>query len=89
MAPMEDDIEIVYSPLQQSCTKDGHTLDIQIYRGENEADWILEIVDEGGSSTVWEDRFPTDKAALDEARRAIDEEGVEVFLTATLPDNSH
>jgi hypothetical protein len=86
---MEDDIEIVYSPLQQSCMKDGHTLDIQIYRGKTEPDWILEVVDEGGSSTVWEDRFPTDKAALDEARRAIDEEGVEVFLTATLPSNSH
>lgn len=86
---MEDEIEIVYSTLQQSCTKDGHTLDIKIYRAEYEADWILEVVDEGGSSTVWDDRFPTDKAALDEARRAIDEDGVEVFLTASLPSNSH
>ena len=85
---MEDDIKIVYSPLQQSCTKDGHTLDIQIYRAENESDWILEVVDEGGSSTVWEDMFPTDKAALDEALRAIDEDGVEDFLTATLPSSS-
>jgi hypothetical protein len=86
---MEDEIEIVYSPLQQSYTKDGHTLDIKIYRAENESGWLLEVVDEGGSSTVWDDMFPTDKAALDEARRAIDEDGVEDFLTATLPSQAH
>jgi len=83
-----DEIEIVYSPLQQSYTKDDHTLDIQIYRSAHEAGWLLEVVDEGGSSNVWEDLFPTDKAALDEALRTIDEEGVDSFLTKTLPDEA-
>jgi len=80
---MKNEIEIVYSPLQQCCTKDGHTLDIRIFRAGNEADWLLEIVDVGGSSTVWDDRFATDQDALAEALQAIDDEGVASFLTET------
>ena len=29
---MTDDIELIYSPLQQTYTEDGKTVDIQIYR---------------------------------------------------------
>ncbi|NVO07260.1 MAG: hypothetical protein HXX19_15685 [Rhodoferax sp.] len=86
---MEDDIEIVYSPLQQSFIKNGHILDIQIYRDEEDADWTLEVVADGGLSTIWNDEFPTDKAALEEARWAIDAEGAEAFLSDTLPRYSH
>ena len=77
---MDDEIEIVYSPLQQTYTSGGHELKIHIYSAADEADWMLEVVDAGGSSTVWDDRFATDQEALDEALRTIAEEGVEVFL---------
>lgn len=86
---MDDEIEIVYSPLQQTYTSGGHAVEIHIYRGADETTWILEVVDAGGSSTVWDDRFATDQEALDEALRTIAEEGVEVFLTETLPGKMH
>ncbi|WP_233506011.1 hypothetical protein [Rhodoferax lacus] len=86
---MEDDIEIVYSPLQQRYTKDGHTLDIQIYKYEDDADWTLEVVADDGLSTVWNEGFPTDKAAFEQARWAIDAEGAEAFLSVTLPRYPH
>lgn len=80
---------LINSPLQQSCTKDGHTVEIHIYKFVEEAEWVLEVVDAGGTSTVWDDKFATDKAALDEALRAIEVDGIEGFLTDTLPDKLH
>jgi len=39
------------------------------------------VVDETGTSTVWDDLFPTDQAALDEALKTIREEGIGTFLS--------
>jgi uncharacterized protein len=39
----------------------------------------LEVVDHLGGSTVWDDPFPTDPAALDEAMAAIEVEGIGSF----------
>ena len=63
---MTDDMEIIHSPLAQTYSADGHTLRIDIYRSADSL-WILEVVDEGGTSTVWDDPFETDKAALETA----------------------
>jgi uncharacterized protein len=77
---MTEDIEIIYSPLQQTYTADGHTLSIQIYRSAS-SPWILEVEDERGTSTVWDDPFETDTAALEAAFLAIEEEGIASFVT--------
>ena len=78
---MDDDYEIVMSPLSRDVTQDGVTVKIFIYRSEHDDDeWILEVVDHEGASTVWDDPFPTDQAAMDEAMRAIEEEGIATFL---------
>jgi hypothetical protein len=50
------------------------------YRLET-TDWSLEVVDETGTSTVWDDSFSTDQAALDEALKTIREEGIKTFLS--------
>ena len=47
----------------------------RLYRLET-TDWSLEVVDETGTSIVWDDLFPTDQAALDEALKTIREEGI-------------
>ena len=70
----------IQSPLSQTITRDGHTLQVNIYRLEEEVDWLLEVVNEEGTSHVWDDRFATDQAALDAVHEAIDEEGVAAFL---------
>lgn len=77
---MTDDIEIIHSALTQTYSADGHTLRIQIYRSAD-SPWILEIVDEQGTSTVWDDPFATDKAALEAAFVAIEEDGIHRFVT--------
>ena len=85
----DDEKELVYSPLQQSCTMNGHTVEIHIYKFEGDNDWSLELVDAAGTSTVWDDRFDSDKAALDHALECIEKEGIEAFLTETLPSKVH
>lgn len=76
---MEQDYQLVMSPLCQSVTADGHTIHFEIYRGPD-SDWILEAVDSSNNSTVWDDPFVTDQAALDEGLRTIREEGIESLV---------
>lgn len=76
---MDDDFELEMSPLCQSLTTDGRTVKIEIYKSEH-GTWILEIEDEYGNSTVWDDRFDSDTAALSEAKNAIAEEGIASFV---------
>jgi hypothetical protein len=75
-----DDPEIIQSALSRTIQEDGIELRIEIYRLET-TDWSLEVVDEKGTSTVWDDLFPTDQAALDEALKTIREEGIKNFLS--------
>ncbi|WP_374437589.1 UPF0149 family protein [Inhella sp.] len=70
----DDDYELIHSPLTQTHSAEGHTLQIEIYRSAD-SPWILEIVDEQGTSTVWDEEFETDSAALEAALAAIAAEG--------------
>ena len=74
------DPEIVMSPLCQEISKDGTKIQVDIYRGENESGWILEVIDEENTSTVWDDPFDTDQEALDAAMKVIEKDGIRSFL---------
>jgi hypothetical protein len=74
------DPKIIYSALSRTVREGGTEVRIDIYRLET-TDWSLEVVDETGASTVWDELFPTDQAALDEAMKTIREEGIRTFLT--------
>lgn len=76
---MEDDFEVEMSSLCQQLTADGKTVTVDIYRGDT-GGWILEVVDEFGTSTVWDDEFDTDVAALDEAKATIRDEGIDSLI---------
>lgn len=73
----EQDFE--QSPLTQTYTQDDKTVQIDIYKSDDRG-WILEIVDQENNSTLWEDHFESDQAALQEALDALKEEGVEAFI---------
>ena len=76
----EQDDVVVYSPLQRTVSRDGVTLCIAIYRGPNDVGWHLELEDHLGGSTVWQEQFATDQAALDAALLAIEQEPIESFV---------
>jgi len=79
MLSMTEDIDIIHSPLEQTYSAGGHSVDIHIYRC-SDTQWSLEVVDERGTSTVWDDQFKTDKLALEEAFMAIETEGIGSFI---------
>ena len=67
-----------YSPHCQIVYHDGVNLDLQIYRLDTSR-WSLEVVNENGTSIVWDDSFESDRAAFDAFNRTLDTEGLAAF----------
>jgi len=72
------------SPLSQHIERDGLSVRVDIY-GDGHGQWILEVVDDGNNSTVWDEAFETDQAAFDEVMGTIDSDGIRT-LVGTPPD---
>lgn len=71
------------SPLAQSVTRDGKTVQIDIYEN-GEGGWILEVVDEYWNSVVWDASFASDREALDEALSTIDKDGIDSLIGSSI-----
>ncbi|MGB8338249.1 MAG: hypothetical protein WCD07_05830 [Burkholderiales bacterium] len=84
----EDEQAPNQSPLAQSVTRDGKTVQVEIYE-DGEGGWLLEVVDEFWNSTVWDAPFTSDREALDEALKTIEEEGIESLIGAPPGSLSH
>ncbi|MEH6575872.1 MAG: hypothetical protein V7731_02235 [Amphritea sp.] len=76
---MTEEFEVKMSPLCQKFERDGKTVEIEIYEN-GEGGWILETVDEFNNSTLWDDPFSSDQAALEEVLSAIEKEGIECLI---------
>jgi hypothetical protein len=75
----EEEYQVIMSNLSEHFSQDGKTVQIEIYQ-DGEGGWLLEVVDEHNNSTVWDDPFPTEVAALNEAHEAIEKEGIVSFI---------
>jgi hypothetical protein len=75
----EREPNLVTSGLSRKVTRDGLTVVMTIVRLEHLAEWTLEVVNAAGTSTVWDDVFATDEAALAEFERTLAEEGMNAF----------
>jgi len=73
------DPKIIDSPLSRIVEEDGVSVDVRIYRLEDDTEWLLEIVATDGNSTVWDDLFRSDEVALAEALKAIKKDGIRSF----------
>lgn len=76
----EREPNIIYSSLGRVLTLDGVTVDLKIYRLEHDPQWALEVVNEEGTSTVWDDLFDTDDEAYEAFQLTVAEEGMRAFL---------
>ena len=76
---MDDDFELEMSPLSQVISSGGKSVKVDIY-SDGQGRWILELEDEYGNSTVWDDPFVTDQAALTEAKKSILSETINSFI---------
>ena len=56
------------------------TVKVSIVRLEHESQWSLEVVNDAGTSIVWDDLFSSDEEAYAEFQRTLADEGMRAFL---------
>ena len=69
-----DENDLIDSPLSQVLQEHNQQVEILIYRLPD-SDWTLEVVSQSGTSTVWDETFPSDQAALSVALDGIQAAG--------------
>lgn len=77
---MDEEPKLEVSPLSQEISSEDKTVKIEIYRLEGDPGWALEVVDEYNNSTVWDDTFETESAALTEAKETILADGIRSLM---------
>ena len=76
----DNDPEIESSRLCRSVTRDGITVRVEICRlAGSDEHWSLEVVDQEGGSTVWDETFVKDQDAYAEFNRTLETEGIRSF----------
>ena len=78
--PDFDDCEFDHSPLSGEFTRDGVTVEVEIYRtlGSQEP-WRLEVVSISGGCTRWHQRFATEQEAFKAFMAVADADGIVSF----------
>ena len=71
---------LVRSGLSGIVSKYNVTVEVIIVRLENEPNWSLEVLNNAGTSIVWDDLFDSDEDAYAEFQRTVEEEGMRAFL---------
>ena len=66
--------EVEDSPLSQSYFYKCFTYAIEVYRGKDKKEWILEVATPDDNSFVWDETFPSDSEALTFAIKTIHED---------------
>jgi hypothetical protein len=77
---MHDEPKLIISKKSQPISSDGRTVYVEIYRMENEKRWGLSIDDEFNNTSIFDNTFKSEKAALLEAKKSILEEGINQFI---------
>ncbi|MCA1492272.1 hypothetical protein [Sinorhizobium alkalisoli] len=77
----ETEQEFEFSEFSGEFVEDEVTVILRIYRpaGTNH-DWTLEVFDEEGNTTIWNDTFDTDRDAFEEFLATVQRDGIRSFL---------
>jgi len=73
------DPNLTTSSLSRGVSQDGVTVQVEIYKLEDRPGWALEVVNDKGTSIVWDELFDTDDAADAAFREALATEGMAAF----------
>ncbi|MCJ2060123.1 hypothetical protein MKL09_26780 [Methylobacterium sp. J-048] len=76
----DDDREFEHSPLSGSFSRDGETVDVEIYRFAGTQDpWQLAVIHMSSGSTEWQERFATEQDAYCAFAEAVERDGIASF----------
>ena len=76
----EKDPNLVVSNLSGVQSRDGISVEVNIFRLETDDRWTLEVVNDKGTSIVWDDQFASDTGALDAFVQVLEDDGMVTFL---------
>jgi hypothetical protein len=81
MAPAmdEDEPNLINSSLSRTVVWNGYRLRLEIYRLDDRPGWTLEVINQVGTSIVWNDLFATDAEAEVTFRKTLKTEGLAAF----------
>ena len=80
MEDIDDDPELIFSKLSGSYMVHGVRLEVNILCIDPDKGWSLEIVNEHGTSTTWDELFASEQDAWDEFVSTTEAEGPEAFF---------
>lgn len=86
--PEYNEDDLIESLLDQTYTKDGKSVDIEIYRMPDSG-WNIQVVDAFGNSTVWDEEFDSDTEALHFVLAELERDGIDEFIGAPSSDKIH
>ncbi len=78
---------ITNSSKTQKILVEDHSISIEIYKLEGTSGWTLEVINDQGTSIVWDELFGSDDDALAIALETLDEEGLTIFTDNEIPSN--
>ena len=77
----DDDNFLILSPLQRSFYSAEKTVRVAIYRnGQDDEEWMLEVVDEFNNSILYPNEFLTDQLALEQFLEDVVTDGIDAFF---------
>jgi hypothetical protein len=83
----DEDREFEHSPLSGSFSRDGETVDVEIYRYAGTQDpWQLVVIDlSSGGCTAWSETFATDQEAYEAFTEMVEADGMASFTGVAPP----
>ena len=76
----DEDRDFEHSTLSGPFTRDGETVDVEIYRFAGTQDpWQLAVVHMASGSTEWQERFATEQDAYRAFMEAVERDGLASF----------
>ncbi|MGH1571160.1 hypothetical protein ACRAWG_11305 [Methylobacterium sp. P31] len=75
-----DDHDLEHSPLSGPVTRDGIPVEVEIYRfAETQDPWRLEVADQKGRCTAWQQGFATEQYAYRTFCEKVADDGIGSF----------
>ncbi|AFL51482.1 hypothetical protein ABIE78_002684 [Sinorhizobium fredii] len=79
----ESEQQYEFSEFSGEFIDDDVTVILRIYRpADTNLDWVLEVFDQEGNTTVWDNTFDTDRDAFQEFLATVQRDGIRCFVDA-------
>lgn len=76
----EEDIKIILSPLSYTHIEGDRAVVVEIFKGEDDPQWFLEVLDEYGNLRSYDGFFDTEEQALAQFKEDVERDGIDAFI---------